>query len=55
VISAQKHLGCKKGTAIPKKSKGKKIVKSKWRPRNGCDDRLMAKTLIITIQENSPE
>jgi len=30
----------------------KKDVNPRWRPRNGCGGRLMAKILIMTIQVN---
>jgi len=31
---------------------GEKVVKSRWQPRNGCDNRSMAKILITIIQVN---
>ena len=34
----------------PDKILGEKNVNQKWRSRNGCDGRLMAKILITTIQ-----
>ena len=37
-----------KKCAVPKKTVLKKDVKSKWRPRNGCDVRVKAKILIMT-------
>jgi len=37
VISAQKQPGCKNGAALLKMASGKKVVKSKGQPRNGCD------------------
>jgi len=42
----------KKGAALCKKARVKKVVKSKGQPRNSCDGiqcRLMAKILIRTI------
>jgi len=36
----------------PKKAIVKKMWNPRWRPRNGCDGRLMAKYLIKTIQVN---
>ena len=50
VKSNQKQLSCKKRCG-PKKAMMKKDVKW-WRPRNGCDGRLMVKILITTIQVN---
>jgi len=47
--AVKKVCGPKK--AIVKKDV-KSDVKSKWRPRNGSDGRLMAKFLITTIQVN---
>ena len=41
----------KKGAAS-KKTRMKKMWNPRWRPRNGCDGRLMAKILITTIQVN---
>ena len=39
-ISNQKQPSCKKRCG-PQKGHGEKDVKSRWRPRNGCDGRLM--------------
>ena len=36
----------------PQKSQGEKRCDPRWRLRNGCDGRLMAKILITTIQVN---
>ena len=30
----------------------KKVMKYRWQPRNGCDDKLMTKILMTTIQVN---
>ena len=53
IQSNQKQPSCKKRSAALEKAMVKKDVKSKrWRPRNGCDGRLMVKILITTIQLN---
>ena len=57
----QNSQAVKKCVAL-RKAMVKKDVNPRWRPRNGCDGRLMVKILIITIQvnfvkrhKNSPE
>ena len=52
VISNQKQPSCKKKGVASKKARVKKDVKSKVAAKNGCDGRLMAKILIMTIQAN---
>ena len=44
------HSNCKKGVALCKMASMKKVVKYRWRPRNGCDGRSVTKILITTIQ-----
>jgi len=41
-----------KKCVAPKNAVVKKIWNPKWWPRNGCDNRLKAKNLIMTIQVN---
>jgi len=48
----QNSPAVKKKCAAPKRPLWKKIWNPRWRPRNGCDGRLMAKILITTIQVN---
>jgi len=47
----QNSVAIKKGVA-PKRPLWKKMWNLRWQPRNGCDDRLMAKLLITAIQVN---
>ena len=42
----------KKGAALFKMASIKKLWNPRWRPRNGCDGRLMAQILIAIIQVN---
>ena len=51
-ISNPKLPNCKKGVWPPKGQDEKKMSNPRWRPRNGCDGRLMVKILIMTIQVN---
>jgi len=45
--------GAAKSGSPTQDGQGKKVVKSRWRPRNGCDDQSMAKkNLRTTIQVN---
>ena len=37
---------------MPKKTAWKKLWNQRWRPRSGCEGRIMAKFLIKTIQAN---
>ena len=43
---------CKKSVRPSKRLWWKKMWNPRWRPRNGCDGRLMVKILITTIQVN---
>jgi len=52
VKSNLKQPSCKKNCVAPKRPLLKKMWNPRWRPRNGCDGRLMAKFLITTIQVN---
>ena len=53
VKSNPKQSSCKKISVRPTKMLlWKKMWNPKWRPRNGCDNRLKAKILIMTIQVN---
>jgi len=45
-------MAVKEGVALFKMANVKKIVKSKGRPRNGCDGVGYGKILITTIQIN---
>ena len=47
----QNSQAIKKSAAL-RKAMVKKDVNPRWRPRNGCDGRLMVKILITTIQVN---
>ena len=47
----QKQPSCKK-VCGPTKAIVKKMWNPRWQPRNGCDGRLIAKILIMTIQVN---
>ena len=49
VISNPKQLNCKKKSVASKKAMVKKDVNPRWRPRNGCDGRLMVKFLTIQV------
>ena len=42
----------KKAAALCKMASMKKVVKYRWRPRNGCDGRSVTKISITTIQVN---
>jgi len=48
----QKQPCCKKSVWPPRRPLRKKMWNPRWRPRNGCDGRLIAKVLIMTIQLN---
>jgi len=45
-------LAVKKSAALCKMASMKKVVKYRWRPRNGCDGRSVTKILITAIQMN---
>ena len=51
-ISNPKQPSCKKRVRPSKRLWWKKMWNPRWRPRNGCDGRLMVKILITTIQVN---
>ena len=44
--------GVAKSGSPTQDGQGEKVVKSRWRPRNGCDGRSMAKNVMTTIQVN---
>ena len=52
VKSNPKQPNCKKRSAALKMAMVKKMGNPRWRPRNGCDGRLMVEILITTIQVN---
>ena len=53
VKSTQKLSNCKKRCGSCKKRQHeKKLWNQRWRPRSGCDGRILAKFLIIAIQLN---
>ena len=51
-ISNPKQPSCKKSVRPSKRLWWKKMWNPRWRPRNGCDGRLMVKILITIIQVN---
>ena len=51
-LSNPKQPSCKKSVQPSKRLWWKKMWNPRWRPRNGCDGRLMVKILITTIQVN---
>ena len=51
-ISNPKQPSCKKSVWPSERLWWKKMWNPRWRPRNGCDGRLMVKILITTIQVN---
>ena len=51
-LSNPKQLSCKKRVWPSERLWWKKMWNPRWRPRNGCDGRLMVKILITTIQVN---
>ena len=50
--SNPKQPSCRKRVRPSKRLWWKKMWNPRWRPRNGCDGRLMVKILITTNQEN---
>ena len=50
--STQNSQAAEKGVALCKMASMKKVVKYRWRPRNGCDGRSVAKFFITTNQVN---
>ena len=50
--SNPKQPSCKKSVRPSKRLWWKKMWNPRWRPRNGCDGKLMVKILITTIQVN---
>ena len=50
--SNPKQPSCKKSVRPSERLWWKKMWNPRWRPRNGCDGRLMVKILITTIQVN---
>ena len=53
LTSTQKQSSCKKRCGPCKKTTAwKKLWNQRWRPRSGCDGRIMAKFLMTTIQAN---
>ena len=48
----KKQPNCLKRCSPCEKTAWKKLWNQRWRPRSGCDGRIMAKFLIITIQVN---
>ena len=50
--SNPKQPSCKKSVRPSERLWWKKMWNPRWRPRNGCDGRLVVKILITTIQVN---
>ena len=47
------NKGAARSGSPTQNGQGERVVKSRYRPRNGCDGWSMAKKLITTIQANS--